>query len=281
MQAASTTLDREHLFGLDFVDASDVHQVIPAIMSLADSPRAGSHDSALPVVVTPNVDHLVKFDRSPDGVARTLAGRAAIVLPDGQPIVWASRLLGSPLAARLPGSTLVSALLSVLIRDGRRVLVVATSDVIAAQIEGECETFRSVTAPLLDEHDDAAMMAFTDRVADSVRAHRAEFVFVTLGNPKQEMIVSAMTERWPVGEPLPVMLAVGQSFDMYFGTVKRAPEWMQRSGLEWFFRFIQEPRRLFRRYFVDDVAFFGIFVREWRGRRAAAEPRAAESRIAA
>ena len=97
----------------------------------------------------------------------------------------------------------------------------------------------------------------------------AEFVFVTLGYPKQCNVIDGMLREWPPGQPLPRFLAIGASFDMYYGLVRRAPEFVQRIGLEWLFRFVQEPRRLFRRYFVDDLAFAPMVFRELRATRRA------------
>jgi N-acetylglucosaminyldiphosphoundecaprenol N-acetyl-beta-D-mannosaminyltransferase len=66
---------------------------------------------------------------------------------------------------------------------------------------------------------------------------------------------------------IPFAMGVGGSFDVAIGLVKRAPRWMQRAGLEWFYRFLQEPRRMFRRYFIDDMAFIWLFIKEAAGRR--------------
>lgn len=261
----------QRLFGLDFVDADHVAEVVPEVLALVDRARgdadAGGDRDELPLVVTPNVDQLVRHARDPGGVAAELASRAAVVLPDGQPIVWAGRLLGAPLRARLPGSNLVPVLLDVLVREERTALVVASSAALAARVERQGPTFRSIVAPRLDVRDPAGIAVFAEEVTALAREHRPEFLFVTLGHPKQEMILDGVIGSWPSDLPLPVMLAVGQSFDMHYGMIRRAPVWMQRWGLEWFFRFVQEPRRLFRRYFVDDPWFLGLVVDEWRARR--------------
>jgi N-acetylglucosaminyldiphosphoundecaprenol N-acetyl-beta-D-mannosaminyltransferase len=259
-------LARRRLFGYDFVDAASIDDVIPAVLAMADpaSCRDGS-SGTVPVVVTPNVDHLVKLSRRRPSIPHELVSRAEIVLPDGQPIVWSSRLLGAPLRARLPGSTLVAALVPVLAE--RRVLVVAHSDELARRLEQHSTAFKPVVAPRLQADDSEGIAAFVRTVIDSAIEHRAEFIFLTIGHPKQELVIAGLLDRWPDARRLPVLLAIGQSFDMYFGMVRRAPEWMQRAGLEWFFRFVQEPRRLFRRYFVDDPAFLGIVLREWRSAR--------------
>jgi N-acetylglucosaminyldiphosphoundecaprenol N-acetyl-beta-D-mannosaminyltransferase len=203
-------------------------------------------------------------------VAHDVARRAEMVLPDGQPIVWGSRLLKSPLSGRLAGSTLVAAITPMLVADDRRVVVLAHSAVLADRVEREGASFRAVTAPMVDLADESSLASVVDSVVDAATGHRAEFIFITLGHPKQEHIAARILDRWPTDSAPPLVLAVGQSFDMYFGMVRRAPEWVQRCGLEWFFRFVQEPRRLFRRYFIDDPAFVLIAAREWRAQRVAA-----------
>lgn len=258
----SDGLDRRRLFGLDLVDAPSIRDVSDVLLSAhEDVPRT---DHA--VVVTPNVDHLVHLARDDDPVAGRVAGRAAWVLPDGQPIVWAARLLRQPLRARLAGSDLVADLFPRLVARGQAVLVVATSEQVASRIEAEGPHVHALVAPLLSLDDRPSFDAFVDRCADAVRRSRPSHVFVTLGFPKQCNVIDGLIERLPAGER-PVMLAVGASFDMHYGLVRRAPAWMQRSGLEWFFRFVQEPRRLFRRYFVDDPAFVRLVWREWRAQR--------------
>ncbi|QGG95982.1 WecB/TagA/CpsF family glycosyltransferase [Actinomarinicola tropica] len=255
-------LPRRRLFGLDLVDAASVRPVADAL--LAWSPGDPLPPGAAPVVVTPNVDQLVHLDRGTDPVAASVARRAAVVLPDGQPIVWASPALGAPLSARLPGSTLVTELFPRLCADGRSVLVVATSEEVARRVEADAGAGAAVVAPRLSLDDRAGFDAFVAQVVELVASRRPEHVFVTLGFPKQCNIIDGVLRATPP-ERTPMLHAVGASFDMHYGLVRRAPEWMQRYGLEWFFRFLQEPRRLFRRYFVDDPAFLRIL---WRERRA-------------
>jgi N-acetylglucosaminyldiphosphoundecaprenol N-acetyl-beta-D-mannosaminyltransferase len=254
-------LVRRHLFGLDLVDATSIEEVAAAVEAGAADP--GAPDGALAIVVTPNVDHLVHLARDDDAAATRTARRAAWVLPDGQPVVWASRLLGRPLRARLAGSDLVGVLFPRLVATGRPVVVVATYDEVAQRIRGESDTAHAIVAPMLDLTDRASFDAFVDQCAEMVRDVRPSHLFVTLGFPKQCNVIDGLVERLEPDQ-LPVMLAVGASFDMHYGLVRRAPEWMRRTGLEWLFRFVQEPRRLFRRYFVDDPAFVLLVYREWR-----------------
>ena len=92
---------------------------------------------------------------------------------------------------------------------------------------------------------------------------RPEFVFVGISFPKQQAIALALIDACEArGERPPIMLTLGASFEMYLGLCARAPRMMQRLGLEWFFRFLREPRRLFKRYFVADLRFAWLVLRE-------------------
>ena len=114
-------------------------------------------------------------------------------------------------------------------------------------------------------------VAFADIVgatADVLDRADPEFVFVGISYPKQQLLAFALIDQLrQQGRRPPVFLLIGGSFDMYVGRTPRAPAWMQRVGAEWFFRFLLEPRRLFRRYFVEDVRFLSIVGRELRTAR--------------
>lgn len=264
----SEALERRRLFGLDFVDAPDV---TPITNELLSHPVIGPPE--LPVVVTPNVDHLVRRRRGLPPAVHAVMEHAHWVLPDGQPIVAVSRWFGPPLRARLPGSTLVADLWPRLVADARPVLVVASSPGIAERVAAEAPHATVVVAPVLTASDPAGIERFADSCVEAVGPTRPEYVFVTLGLVKQELVIDALLRRWPADDgAIPLMLAVGASFEMYYGLKARAPQWVQRAGLEWAFRFVQEPRRLFRRYFVDDVEFIGLVREERRSRRRSARP---------
>jgi N-acetylglucosaminyldiphosphoundecaprenol N-acetyl-beta-D-mannosaminyltransferase len=260
-------LRRTELFELDFVDAATEAE----ISAILQSPGEIEHrsDRSLPLVVTPNVDQLVHIANDLSAEASAIVRQAAYVLPDGQPVVWASRLLGAPLSARLAGSTLVANLWPTLLTEGRRVLVIANSDEVAARVRAETgDTNTAIVAPMFPAGDRTSITDFAVDCANLITIEQPEFVFVALGFPKQCLLISDVIDHCrAAGTKLPLFLAIGASFDMYYGIVKRAPRWMQRSGLEWFYRFSKEPRRLFHRYFVQDPYFVVLTWTEWRKRR--------------
>ena len=92
-----------------------------------------------------------------------------------------------------------------------------------------------------------------------IRAAKPDVLFVAMSSPKKELFLS----KWKAELQIPFVMGVGGTFDVVAGEVKRAPLWMQRYGLEWLYRLAQEPGRMWRRYLVDDMRFFGLLFREW------------------
>jgi N-acetylglucosaminyldiphosphoundecaprenol N-acetyl-beta-D-mannosaminyltransferase len=258
------------LFGLDMVDGDGLDAVVDAVLTMP--PR---HDeSTFPMLVTPNVDIVVNLDRSPDSVQAEVFRRAQYVLPDGMPIVASSRLLRAPLSARLTGSGLFEKLWPRLAAARLPVTVVCADAEIAARLQAEFPEAVYVVPPYFDPASVAERERVIDLVAANVDFGRTRFVLFGLGHPKDAILADGLWQRRPAPECSgPLCLGLGGSFAMHTGLKKRAPRLVQRLGLEWFYRFCQEPRRLFRRYFVRDLAFFAILGRELRANWALGRPR--------
>lgn len=186
------------------------------------------------------------------------AVRAAdVILADGVPVVWASRVLGQRLPERVAGIDLMIRLLKRANRCGYcvyclgatdEVLVEATQrishDYPGAQIVGQRNGY-------FDDEEEPA-------VAEAIAAAKPDMLFVAMSSPKKELFMA----RWAEQMGVPVCHGVGGAFDLLAGKVKRAPERWQRLGLEWLYRVAQEPRRLWRRYLVTNTLFCGLVLRE-------------------
>jgi N-acetylglucosaminyldiphosphoundecaprenol N-acetyl-beta-D-mannosaminyltransferase len=203
-----------------------------------------------------NVDKLVKASR--DEQLRRIINQCALINVDGMPVVWASRLLGKPLKERVAGVDLFEALMARAARCGWRVFLLgAREEVVQAVRETYLRKYPQLAIAGCrngywdGEHEEAA-------VAEQVRASRADLLFVAISSPKKEQFLG----RWQGAMQVPFAMGVGGTFDVAIGRVRRAPLWMQKSGLEWFYRFLQEPRRMFRRYFIDDMAFIWLLIKE-------------------
>ena len=220
-------------------------QVISHILSELDAGRGG-------VVVTPNLDHLRRYLH--DLSFGALIAEADLVVADGMPLVWASRLQGTPLPERVPGSTLISTLSSAAGLKGKSVFLLGgdpgTADGAAAALKlkfPHCIIAGAYFPPFGFEKDYEQLSRMIQTLSDS----KPDIVYVALGSPKQEKLIAKLRPVLPDAW----WLGVGNSFSFLAGHVKRAPMWMQKTGLEWTHRLFQEPRRLFRRYLIVGVPF--------------------------
>lgn len=216
-------------------------------------------------VFTPNVDHVVKAEGNPD-FSRAYA-RADLCLADGMPIVWASRLLGSPLPAKVSGSDLLLPLMRLAAERRWRVYLIGGGPGVAEEAGEKLRelgvTIVGTDSPVVgpDGTSDSS-----DETLKRLAAASPDLVLVAFGAPKQELWIDRFGGRL---DPA-VAIGVGGSLDFLVGRTRRSPAWMSRLGLEWLFRLLQEPRRMWRRYLVEDPAFAAIVART--RRRARREP---------
>ena len=204
------------------------------------------------LVVTPNIDHLRRCVRHADYGA--IVNAAELVVADGRPLVWASRIKGEPLPEVVAGSNLVSTLSAAAAGRGRSVFLLGGmngSEVGAARILKERSPALRVSGtfcpPFGFERDAAAM----ERLEATLLAAAPDIVYVGLGSPKQEQLVQRLRSKLPATW----WLGVGISFSYLTGDVARAPLWMRRLGLEWVHRLASEPGRLAKRYLVEGIPF--------------------------
>jgi N-acetylglucosaminyldiphosphoundecaprenol N-acetyl-beta-D-mannosaminyltransferase len=205
--------------------------------------------------VVVNVDKLVKASRSPE--LRRIINECALINADGMPVVWAARLLGRPLKERVAGIDLFESLMArAAVRQWRVFLLGAREEVVAGVRAIYEAKYPGLT--IAGHRNGYWSAAEEEGVVSQIAASRADLLFVAISSPKKEQFLGKYQARMRV----PFAMGVGGTFDVAAGLVKRAPRWMQRAGLEWFYRFLQEPRRMFRRYFIDDMAFLWLFLKE-------------------
>ena len=216
-------------------------------------------------VVTANLDHIRRLVQ--DKSYSRLCEPADLIVADGMPLVWASRVQRTPLPERVAGSSLIWTLTGAAARNRRSVFLLGGAPGTA---ERAAQIFRTkfpdlriagVHCPAIGFEKDSSAIA---TITDLLRESKPDIIFVALGSPKQERLISQIrdlaTSSWWIG--------VGISFSFVCGDVKRAPKWMQIMGLEWTHRLFQEPRRLARRYLIDDLPFvFRLFFSVIRNRK--------------
>ena len=212
-------------------------------------------------VVTANVDFLVKANKKNSGESRelmTILRRADLVTADGMPLVWLSKLLGHPLEERVTGADLVPALAARAAADNRSVYLLGgkpgAAERSARILENKNPGLKIAgwSAPFVrTEYKNDIERAENDRLVDEINRSGAHILFIALGNPKQEIWFHRNRHALKV----PVSIGIGGTFEFIAGMTARAPEWVQKSGFEWVYRTVQEPRRMVKRY-VEDLYTF-------------------------
>lgn len=199
-----------------------------------------------------NLDVLRQYVTSDD--VRALVDEADLVVADGMPLIWASRLAGSQLPERVAGSSLIWSLPERAAADGASVFLLGGNERAADGAAGILRkrhpelAVAGTLCPPRGFDRDATQLDAIDAV---LRRAAPDFVFVGLGFPKQEQLIRRLRKVLPNAW----FVSCGASFSFVSGELRRAPDWVQRIGLEWLHRLYQEPERLFRRYVIDGFPF--------------------------
>ena len=196
-----------------------------------------------------------------DSVLCSIYNSASLALPDGLPVVWASRLLGESIPGRVAGPDFLVAASETAARRGYTFFLLG----------GQRGTAKNLSRRLRIKHPGLKVVgtysppfyeefppALNARIVKRINAAKPDVLWVGLGSPKQDRWIAKNLKQLAVR----VAVGVGAAFDMCGGTVPRAPVWMQKAGLEWFYRFLKEPRRLFRRYFIEAPLFIPLIIQE-------------------
>jgi N-acetylglucosaminyldiphosphoundecaprenol N-acetyl-beta-D-mannosaminyltransferase len=251
-------LDRIRLFDLGF-DPLDLSGASRTILDWAGERRSR-------IVVTPNVDHVVQVSERPELLP--VYNQADLVLADGQPLIWAARLFGTPLPERVAGSDLFPLVLrDAEARQSLRLFLLGGKDGVAERARDNIQrtypwvNVVGIHAPPLGFERRAED---NDRAVAAVASADADLVLVALGAPKQELWAHRERSKLACG----ALLCLGATIDFMAETIPRAPLWMRQTGLEWAFRVAGEPRRLGARYAKDATVFPRLVVEELLRRRA-------------
>ena len=180
---------------------------------------------------------------------------SALVVADGLPLIWLSKLLGRPLPERVAGIDLMQDMVKSAAKTGKSVYLMGAKPGTVAKV---ADKFKRENPDLILAGVDDGYYSKEEEATrvKNIRESGADLLVVAMGVPRQE---NFLNDNW---NDLGVKLAipVGGSFDVIAGETKRAPVWMQKTGMEWFYRMCQEPRRLFKRYLVTNTQFIGLGV---------------------
>jgi len=256
-EAAGDEQDHDDSLPVTVLLGTPIHNV--SLSDVFESIDARIRRRAPGYVVTPNVDFICRYSRD-ENFRRAYDG-SFLRVADGVPLIWSSRWLGTPLREKISGSDLVYSLTAHAAAQGHSIYFFGAApgvaDEAARRLKERYPKLRIAGAyspPLGFENDSAA----TDEAIRRVQAANPDICYVALGCPKQEYWMQRTSHLSRV----PVSLGLGGSLDFAAGIVKRAPRVFQRAGLEWAWRLLNDPRRLAKRYLVDDSLFFILLWRE-------------------
>lgn len=201
-------------------------------------------------IVAINVDVVMKIEK--DNYLKQITDEAEMVLVDGQPLVWVSKLHKKPVKAKISGSDLVPLLCEKAADKGYTVYILGGKEGIAEKAKKRLEKKHpnikivgTYAPPMGFEKSEEEIKKVNNKISE---AH-PDILIVCFGCPKQEKFIYENYQKYEAT----VSVCAGATVDFLAGNIKRAPKWMSKCGLEWLYRFFKEPKRLFKRYFVDDV----------------------------
>ena len=237
------------------VDALDMRATVERCLELVERDARAQH-------IVLNAAKLAEAHRNPR--MAEIIGSCELVSADGQAIVWAARLLGTPLPERVAGIDLMQELMAAAAERGKSVYVLgAREEVLAAALDNLTQRYPALR--VAGARNGYFADDEIDQVVADIRAAAPDMLFVAMSSPRKEYFLAEQMPRLAV----PFAMGVGGAIDVAAGLTRRAPRWMQRTGLEWFFRLVQEPRRMWRRYLDQNLFIARALLAELRARRAA------------
>ena len=209
-------------------------------------------------VVTPNVDHIVQLEKSKE--LQAVYKNASLILADGKPLLWIAKWYGTPIKEKISGSDLFPLLCNMAAKKKYKMFFLGAAEGVAAKAaKNLANKFKGLqvvgtySPPFVFEKSQDEM----DKIKSMIKEAAPHILIVGLGCPKQEKFMYHHCKELGV----PISLGLGASFDFEAGNIKRAPRWMSNHGLEWLFRITQDPKRMAKRYLVDDRKILGLAIK--------------------
>ena len=213
-------------------------------------------------VVTPNVDHIVQLEK--DEELKRVYENASLILADGKPLIWISNFYKTPIKEKISGSDLFPKVCDLAAKKGFTMYLLGAAEGVAAKAtKNLMQKYKGLnivgtySPPFGFEKDKKEL----DKIKDQIQKVHPDILVVGLGCPKQEKFMYHHCKELGV----PISFGLGASIDFEAGNIKRAPKWMSEHGLEWLYRITQDPKRLAKRYLVDDMKIIGIARKYRRG----------------
>lgn len=201
-------------------------------------------------IVAINVDVVMKIEK--DAILKKITDNADIVLVDGKPLIWISKIQKKPIKEKISGSDLVPLLCQKAAEKNHSIFILGGAEGVAKKAKQNLEKkypgiqITGVYAPPYGFESDEAELDKINKVISNVKP---DILITCFGCPKQEKFIYQNYQKYDAT----VSICAGATVDFLAEHIKRAPRWMSEHGLEWFYRFLQEPKRMFKRYFIDDI----------------------------
>lgn len=209
-------------------------------------------------VVTPNVDHIVQLETNKE--LQKVYANASLILTDGKPLLWIAKWYGTPIKEKISGSDLFPLLCKMAAEKGYTMFFLGAAEGVAAKAaENLMKRYKGLqvvgtySPPYGFENNPKEM----NKIKAMIKKVHPHMLIVGLGCPKQEKFMYYHCKELGV----PISFGLGASFDFEAGNIKRAPKWMADHGLEWLFRITQDPKRMAKRYLVDDLKIFSLAIK--------------------
>ena len=244
---------RRELMGLLF-DAETMESAVERCLSWCEGPRAPH------TVITANAGVLCMMRRDP--ALRDACRAGDLVLADGMSVVWALRGAGTPVPQRVTGVDLMSRLLSAGAARGRSAYFLGAREEVVRTLAERCAA-ENPGLRIAGTRNGYFSAADHEAIVEEIRAARPDFLFVGMPSPFKEVFCERHRARLDV----PVLMGVGGSFDVLAGYVRRAPPLLRQTGLEWSWRLLMEPRKMWKRYLTTNTEFIWVASGEILGRR--------------
>lgn len=209
-------------------------------------------------VVTPNIDHIVQLEAG--GEICEIYKNADLILTDGKPLLWIAKWYGTPIKEKISGSDLFPLLCKMAAKKGYTMFFLGAAKGVAAKAAENLikrypglNVVGTYSPPFGFEKDQTEMK----KIQTLIKTANPHILIVALGCPKQEKFIFYNREKLGV----PISLGLGASLDFEAGKIKRAPKWMADHGLEWLFRITQDPKRMIKRYFINDRKIIRLIIK--------------------
>lgn len=231
-----------------YVNNIDMSEAIQSILFFIEKQKKA-------YVVPINVDVVIKMEK--DDYLRRISNEADLTLIDGQPLIWISKLYKRPIKEKISGSDLIPCLCKVASEKNLSVFIIGGKPGVAEKAKHNLEkTYRGIRivgvySPMIGFENDINEI---NNINELITKKSPDILIACFGCPKQEKWIYENYKKYDAI----VSICAGATVDFLAGNIKRAPKWVSSIGFEWLFRFFKEPRRLFKRYFVDDMKIFKI-----------------------